>query len=278
MKMLTKLALVSAIAMSSSAMAMQALDDETLSASTGQDGITLQIDTTGISIENLYLHDNDGFDNTALGGTTTAGAITLNGVRINKVNAGDKLATAKIDADAGAGGTTPFLNIGVSLASTKIEVDEIGVAASNAAPTISATTTARRGVTNEVNIITDLGLTLGATDMNIQLGNQPQGALIVVDATILGGLNISGLTINDTEGGGSIIVGDTWVKDANSANMSAASDISVTPDGLSITGAGTAKDIYVSSIQLGALASPSIGSLEVNGLDVGTTSLFVTGH
>lgn len=39
MKLFTKLALVSAVAISSNAMAMQAMDDAALSSTTGQDGI-----------------------------------------------------------------------------------------------------------------------------------------------------------------------------------------------------------------------------------------------
>ena len=73
MKLFTQLALVSAIAVSGNAMAMQALDDAQLSATTGQDGITLTIKppvkaftglTAGrggvIAIDHIYVHDNDG--------------------------------------------------------------------------------------------------------------------------------------------------------------------------------------------------------------------------
>lgn len=53
MKLFTKLALVSAVAMSSNAMAMQAMDDAALSATTGQDGISIGIDAD--KIESAYL-------------------------------------------------------------------------------------------------------------------------------------------------------------------------------------------------------------------------------
>ena len=44
MKMLKKLALASAVSMiSAGAFAMEAMDDESMSAATGQDGITIQI-------------------------------------------------------------------------------------------------------------------------------------------------------------------------------------------------------------------------------------------
>ena len=62
MKMLTKLALVSSMLLSANAMAMQAMDDASMSATTGQDGLNIgiKLDNAGISIDKLYLHDNDG--------------------------------------------------------------------------------------------------------------------------------------------------------------------------------------------------------------------------
>ncbi len=50
MKMLKKLALVSAISMiSAGAFAMEAMDDESMAAATGQDGITINIVPDAIS-------------------------------------------------------------------------------------------------------------------------------------------------------------------------------------------------------------------------------------
>ncbi len=56
MKMFTKLALVSSLAISANAMAMQSMDDAALSAATGQDGINIGIalGAGGISIDKLY--------------------------------------------------------------------------------------------------------------------------------------------------------------------------------------------------------------------------------
>jgi hypothetical protein len=94
MKMFTKLALVSSMAISANAMAMQAMDDAALSSATGQDGINIGIGTglnadlatfmgsaaattKGILVEDLYVHDNDGLAATAafngvnLGGKAT---------------------------------------------------------------------------------------------------------------------------------------------------------------------------------------------------------------
>ena len=59
MKMFTKLALVSSLAISANAMAMQSMDDAALSAATGQDGINIGIalGSGGITIDKLYLHE-----------------------------------------------------------------------------------------------------------------------------------------------------------------------------------------------------------------------------
>ncbi|EMI4982315.1 protein FilA, partial [Acinetobacter baumannii] len=53
MKMFTKLALVSSLAISANAMAMQSMDDAALSAATGQDGINIGIalGSGGITID-----------------------------------------------------------------------------------------------------------------------------------------------------------------------------------------------------------------------------------
>ena len=95
MKKFTKLALVSSLAISANAMAMQAMDDASLGATTGQDGINIGIGISKIEIEKLYIHDNDGLTlkGTAAvagtpptpasadynGGTSTAGAIVIKG-------------------------------------------------------------------------------------------------------------------------------------------------------------------------------------------------------
>lgn len=51
MKLFTKLALVSAVAVSSNAMAMQAMDDAALSSTTGQDGISIGIGISKVDIK-----------------------------------------------------------------------------------------------------------------------------------------------------------------------------------------------------------------------------------
>ncbi|MFC3902457.1 hypothetical protein SAMN05421749_103207 [Acinetobacter marinus] len=302
MKLFSKIALVSAMAISANAMALESMDDEALSAATGQDGITVTVVTSGITIDKLLIHDNDGLDSsvatnggTNLGGTgiagdnTTgaAGAIVVNdvtvGVSATQANPlfGGALARITIDTDSGAGGGAtgnPFLNINMKNNGIDIGVGSIAVAASN---DVSAMVGARRGAGAETEIISGLDLTVGASEMNIQLGAQPQGAMIVANGTIQGGLTINSLDLVDTVAGGDISIGGMKITSENNANLVVNTKISVLPDthatggGLSITSTG-AKDLYIDSLALGN--DHSIGSIEVQGLDMGNSSILVSGH
>lgn len=323
MKLFTKIALVSAMALSANAMAaqLQALDDDALSATTGQDGITLKINTSGITIDKLLIHDNDGLQTAAnggvvvlnewdpaangglggivatsldLGGTEIAGAIVLNDVALNLT--GDTV--VKLDTDAGndgAGGTAPFLNIGLQTGTTtQILVDNIAVGVSGAIPI--ATGTNRRGATNEITILSGytaankIDITLGQTAMNIQLGHAPQGAMIVASGTVANGINISNLAIVDSSstGGGAIGIDRIRITDANSNDLSMSAKISATVSGLLIdTGTTIDKDIYMSQVRLGDLAgmvggaaatTKAIGDVEIQGLNMGASTILVSGH
>ncbi len=243
MKKLTKLALVSSMAISANAMAMQAMDDAALSASTGQDGINIGIGISKIEIEKLLIHDNDGLTlkGTAAvagtpgtpasadynGGTSTAGAIVIKGngiagdvlenkgliIGANYDNNGAYLLTSRnladlrIDSDAGTGAKGAFINIAADVSGLDIKIGEIGVAASNAVPGASATSI-RRGAsdTNYNAILSGLSLKTGKMSANIQLGAAPQGAMIKLASTMIGGLEITNLGILDNSTNGAVIV------------------------------------------------------------------------
>lgn len=292
MKLFTKLALVSAIAISGNAMAMESLDDAALSAATGQDGIDLTIKTSGITIGKVLVHDNDGLATTAatngglnLGGTGTAGAIVVNnitvGVSATQANAAmnGNLAKVTIDTDGGTTGNA-VLNINAKTNGIDVGVGSIAVAASNAA---SGMVGARRGAGAETVIVDGLNLTVGASELNIQLGAQPQGAMIVANGKIVGGITISSLNLVDSSvGGGKIQVGGLKITSANSADLAVNTKIGVlapaagvTAGGLSISSTGS-NDIYIGSLAFGNTAS--IGSVEIQGLNMGTNSILVSGH
>lgn len=282
MKKFTQLALVSSLAISANAMAMQAMDDAALSASTGQDGINIGIGISKIEIAKVLIHDNDGLNGTAANAGAIvikgngAGATATNGVVITapmsganpdttRMLASHNLADLQIDSDAGAGsGNTAYLNIAAQVSGLDIYIGEIGVSASNAVDAASKAVRRGNDDSNYNKILSGLTLKTGITSANIQLGATPQGAMIKLDTKMLGGLEISNLGILDSAGGGQITLGKISVSDANdaNANLSIAADVSVTPDGLQIAShqiaAGT--DIYVQGINLGAAPAGTLGA------------------
>ena len=325
MKLFTKLALVSAVAISSNAMAMQAMDDAALSSTTGQDGISIGIGIAKVEIAKLHVFDGDGLDSTlngadgvSLGGTGDkgatpgkgAGAITINKVVVSAPMLADgsgpdttrmldshNLADLTIDTDGGAG--KPFLNVAAAVSGLDIYIGEIGVSASNALPAAGATTI-RRGATdtaysasnttgNYNKILSGLTIKTGKMDANIQLGAAPQGAMIVLNTTMQGGLEIKNLGIVDSStktgtadgttgnrAAGQIFLESIKVSDANAANLTVKAAVSVvgkedTNNGYLriITGSGATTpktDMYIKGVHLGSQAAASIGDVEVQGL------------
>ncbi|MCA4815466.1 putative pilus system protein FilA [Acinetobacter towneri] len=230
MKKFTKLALVSSIALTTNAMAMQAMDDTALSATTGQDGLSIGIGISKIEIEKLLIHDNDGLrvDATTPG---KAGAIVIkgNGIAGNTnekhgiviganyddngayLLASRNLADLVIDTDAGTGPNGAFINVAAQVSGLDIKIGEIGVSASN---TIDPNATnIRRGHSdsNYNAILSGLEIKTGKMDANIQLGAAPQGAMVKLNTKMIGGLEIKNLGIldNSTKGKavGSVNVG-----------------------------------------------------------------------
>lgn len=283
MKMFTKLVLVSSMAISANAMAMQSMDDAALSAATGQDGINIGIalDSTGISIDKLYLHDNDGLQTSTniTGATGVAGAIAIDGITITQTST-DNLLDLVIDTDAGTSGEA-FLNIAASVGAVDISIGSIGVAPSNGA-SLTDTTTAVRGVTGTpTEILTGLDLSLGAISANVQLGATPQGAMIKLDSTLEGGLTISNLGINDAAGGGQIYLDNIYVRGTGNTtgDLDIDTDISVTTSGLQLKNNSTqGMNVYLEGVRLGSSTAASIGDVEIQGLNVGQSTITISGH
>ncbi|RZG72048.1 pilus assembly protein FilA [Acinetobacter wuhouensis] len=322
MKLFTKLALVSAVAVSSNAMAMQAMDDAALSSTTGQDGISIGIGISKVQIAKLHVFDGDGLaggytDNVNLSGTPAAptvyqtghaGAITVNDVvvsapmktisvddgsgtntMVNKkvldtsrtISVDDhNLANLVIDTDGGNG--KPFLNVaatvsGLDISLGKIEVNDV-TSDSEAGAYVAGAESAE--------ILSGLSLKTGRMTANIQLGNTPQGAMIKLDGSMIGGLEINDLALKDasTGGGGYITIGGIKLKDTGSSDLALNADIAVKPEGLAITAmknaAGT--DIYITKVVLGGgtiasgdtpfqgtgAGSASIGDVAISGMKV----------
>ena len=322
MKKFTQLALVSSIAISANAMAMQAMDDAALSASTGQDGINIGIGISKVTIDKLFVHDNDGLTDTGLGGTSTAGAIEIRGasdtnksaitltngqaysngdfgvyVGANYSNNGafllstKNLADLQIDSDAGTsakGGA--FLNIAAQVSGLEIHLGEIGVTASGTAGSGTNAGTIRRGGddSNYNAILSGLSIKTGKMAANVQLGAAPQGAMIKLNTTMIGGLEIANLGILDNstklgKGDGSSdadraagVIHLDSIKVANTGKTDLDIKANVNVYGASsTTGKGFIRiinedtggiDNYVAGIHLGSKTAASIGDVEIQGL------------
>ncbi|RYY80611.1 MAG: hypothetical protein EOO69_01575 [Moraxellaceae bacterium] len=283
MKTLTKLALVSAMAVSSSAFALETLDDSALSQTTGQDGITIKLDAqsdgTIFGADNIVVHDNDGIGAAGYGITTPgAGAIVLGkdgtgaGVGFSIKGAVGDAVTIKVDADAN--GTDPVLNVNIGLpTSLTIHTGDIYVAKSNG---INAT---GAQFANEAKVLSDVVVGLGGAQMNIQLGNAPQGAMIALGGNVTGGVNISNFELadNSVSGGGVIHLDTINVRDAGGANLSLGTNISATTDGLSIIRTAGDVDVRLTGVQLGtADVGHQIGDVALLGMKV--PNMTISGH
>jgi len=289
MKLFPQLALVSAIAISGNAMAMQALDDATLSDATGQEGITITITPAGggISIDQLVVRDVDG-----LGSSTTpvaglsgnSGAITLGNAATDF-----RIDTTGIDVviDADGNGASPVLNVGIKLNGASITTGDIGVAVGDA----STSAVTRKATT--VTVLDSMNIALGTTNLNVQLGNEAQGAMIKVSATIAGGLLINNFALKDTGGvtaksGGAISIGTISVTDAptlatpNPTGLTVNSDIDVNATGLVLTNNGGAVDVVLDNVKLGSNAvgntTPTLGDVGLFGLNMTGTTITISGH
>ena len=287
MKKFQTIALVSTMALSANAMAMQALDDDTLSATTGQDGITLSVElgASGITLDKVYIHDNDGFTDASLGGTSVAGAIAINGLAITQTSTTDPLAKLVIDTDAGDAATGgAFLNIGAEIDGLKIGIGAISVGASG----VYEAETALRGTTGgENDIITGLSLTLGKIGANIQLGATPQGAMIVLDTTLQGGLDIDDLGIKDAANGGGVLLDQIAVRGSGNTtgDLTIEANVNITPDGLEIVSTGLqGMNTYIKGVRLGDISGgsvptpASIGDIEIQNLKLTGSTIKIAGH
>lgn len=289
-KIFTKLTLVSAIALSGNAMAMQAMDDETLSSTTGQDGISIGIKLDGgaITVNQLLIHDNDGLaakgaaGDAGFGGTGTAGAIVIGkgdttpGVKITQTDPTANLVNLVIDSDAGTGANGAFLNVAANITGLKAEIGSIGVGKSG---TKTAGSVVRGAVDGSVNeILTGLTLELGTVGANIQLGATPQGAMIVVDSQIAGGLKLSNLGIKDNASGGSIHLDEIQVVKTGQSYLDANAKIGVSTKGIEIRPVAQDISAYVTGVRLGSSKAASIGDVEIKGLNMGASTIVISGH
>lgn len=327
MKGLKKLVLASAIAAaSSSSFAMQAMDEEAMSAATGQDGITISL-TTDINIGKIRIHDKDGlnavagltadFDNYFDGGDATTpvntagtttndasivisgGAAAATAAAGNGVNALQGIAiksngTTSLVIDSGSqSGATPVLHITANLAATDIGLGNAKISVQSGNGSAAAT------AANSADILTfDAGtvLSLGATTLNIDLGNQPHNGDLIWGTSTLNAVtsatawkNGSVLSLDSVNiKGGSGYIGVKQIALRANGGGSYSTDIAIgvndatTPatEGLYINTSSTqGLDVALGDVTLGALTSASIGSVYIDNLRMnGGNTIYIKGH
>lgn len=275
-----KLALVSAMfAATSGAFAMEALDEEAMAATTGQDGISIGLSTSANL--DVIIHDKDGLTGTAQAGYADSGAILLSGITLAGAGGvGDAVIDIDIDAGAtAAAANDATLNIGITVGAVQMGLGTLTVANSQRTGAgvgwgIDAGT--------ESAVLINLGtIELAGATLNIQLGNEPQGDLIALNSTLTGGLTLSGVGLNDVNSGGAISVGTLSVSDAGVTNTDLAVDLGInaTATGLTIRvdtlGTG-GMDVTMANVVLGGGAS--IGDVEINGLNLSGDTITISGH
>lgn len=283
-----KLLLATAItAVSSASFAMQAMDDESLAETAGQDGLTIGITppTAGIGGD-IILHDTTGFAGNS--GTLNSGAIVIDDFLLRTAGATtaiDILIDAAGDANNDGTTTDPVLNIAINLpASTIISTGAIRVADSNGVGSAVDSTTA--------TLLNNMNITLGATTVNIQLGNETpaQGAMMLVSTTITGGITLSSFALNDANSGGAISATSVSIN-----NFGASTDLSTiiradatgTALSVTVTQLGTAGglgvgglDITMNDVGLGSASGSAtdIGDVDLLGLNLNGAVITITGH
>lgn len=270
-----KLVLASAVlAATSGAYAMEALDDESMSATTGQDGLTITLDSSIADLQIKYV-DRDGLNvsggtfNSAgalvIGDTTSGVDVSILGLQID-IDVGGNLGTAS----TGSG----MLNIGIGLTSLNIGLGNVVIGVADAV-TLGGSSIGTVKTILAFGASAALNIAGNANLMNIQLGNETQGSMVHMSAT-LGSITLTGLSIEDNAGtyqSGAIGIGTIRL-----SNVVLVNDIDAVAGGLQIRTAGSSiGEVGLEQVRLGDSSQESIGDIYLVGLDASST-ITVTGH
>lgn len=273
-----KLALVTAIACAPAVtFAVESLDDADLASMSGQDGIEIDLN---LNVQtDAIVHDTDGIDASYAASYGSAGAIVISGMAI--VANGVHVEIDAGDNQVASTGGAPVLNVNVDLtAGATLTTGSISVANSNRDDVGNPW-----GYGNASALLSSSTVTIGATDLNIQLGAaEPQGNMILVQADITSGLTISGFSLNDVTSLGSI--GASTITLLNNDPLGLDTDLSVdvgidvSAAGLTIDinalGSATGMDVRIVDQYLGT-AGDNIGDVEIQGLNLANTLVTISG-
>lgn len=267
-----KVLLATAIAaVSTSSYALEAMDDSSMSATTGQDGLIITVTPPAAGIvTDIIWHDTDGYTT-----RTGAGAVVIDNMTIDADSGIQLDIDASGDVDNVAASNQPGLRIGVSLlGTTTISTGAISVAASNGVGAAVSNQTA--------TILPSMNLTIGSGSLaEIFLGNEENGkSMINLNTTLTGGIDVTSFAVNDIDSSGSISVGTLAIDNAGaSGDLGAQIAVDATASGLLVTmtqvGAGSGIDIAMSNVALGS--ATVMGDVEINGLDLDGTTINIVG-
>lgn len=274
-----KILLATAIAaVSTTSFAMEAMDDSSMSDTTGQDGllITITPPAAGITTDIIW-HDTDGYST-----RTTAGAVVIDNMSIAIAGAaGNNGIVLDIDAsgdvNTGTTGNQAGLRIGVSLQNTTtINTGAISVASSAGVGAAVTDQTA--------TVLSNMTLTIGSGSLaEIFLGNEEDSkSMINLNTSLNSGINVSNFQIADTNSGGNITIGTLDINNAGTGaagNLGAVVGINATGTGLLATvttlGAGTGIDVAMTNVALGS--ATVMGDVEIKGLNLDGTTINIVG-
>ncbi|MDO8329606.1 MAG: hypothetical protein Q7T36_03965 [Fluviicoccus sp.] len=293
MKCFNLILLASLIGASSTAFALESMEDAALSEATGQDGITISITppVAGIVFSTI-IHDTDPAVDGAIimGNPLSAAGHTATSITTPVGQSINMLIDATGDVDAGTAGNQASLQVNVVIPTgTIIHTGSISAAQSNGAGV---------AVTNQTAaIMDDLTITLGATTLAMTLGNEvaTTGQMMRLTSTMTGGLSLANFALRDANGGnGSAASGGSAIRATSinmndtgaGANLAIDARIDVVPTGLQVnvvqlgTLAGGA-DVLITGLRFGstsAVDNVAIGNVDIVGLNLAGTLVKIAGH
>jgi len=272
-----KLALVTAIAcVPAATFAVESLDDADLAATSGQDGIELDLNLNVST--NAIVHDTDGIDASFATSYGAAGAIVITGMSVATNGVHVEIDAGDVNGTADGSATAPVLNVNVELTnSVTLNTGSIGVANSNR----DDTGTPWGYNTNNV-LINNSSVTIGATDLNIQLSAaEPQGNMILIQAAISSGLTLTNFGVNDVTSLGTLGATSMTLVDNGGSDLTVDVGIDIATAGLTIDinqlGSGSGIDVQIVDQYLGTTTSGIIGDVEMQGLNLAGTLITISG-
>lgn len=289
----------------------------------------------------LVIGGGSAADNLLTGAALVAAKAADSTVVFTDNNAEDPI-VIEMDMVGDSNGTTAgggaMLNVNIHTPKLAIKLGNVYVANSNAAAiglNPDGTTNATAAVDTDgtdidnatkIKILNSMEIVLGSMDIGVQLGSENQtlfggtesatnpNVMVKIDATLVGGLAINNLQLDDqfqspsatagSTGGGSFFASSLKVLNAGStttlnalAGINIASDIdgagADTAGGLVVTLGGlggkgtdavfgtaddTGADVTINDIRLGSATALDLGDVQMLGLNMNGTSLIISGH